>query len=161
MDTDTIAEAPAAPVFAIVTEGFDGCRDGEFKVTEFAAGDALEGDIAAAALQLGKARACTGDEFRAAQATAAATPDQNSTPTMESVMDANNRLRMALDDANAGRVEAEAERDAAARQVLDLQAEMAATKAALNAAATERDDALKRAADMEAALTEASAKKKA
>jgi hypothetical protein len=133
MDTDPTAEAPAAPVFAIVTEAFDGCRDGEFKVTAFAAGDALEGDIAAAALQLGKAKACTADEFRAAQATAAAAPDQNSAPTMESVMDANNRLRMALDDANAGRVEAEAERDAAAKQVLDLQAELMALRKELDA----------------------------
>lgn len=57
---------------AIVTEAFPGARDGEFTVTQFAVGDAIEGDIADVAIANKWAKNASEKEFAAAVAAAEA-----------------------------------------------------------------------------------------
>jgi hypothetical protein len=69
MDIKDIETPPV--VYARVTVAFDGCRDGEYGVTEFKPGDVLEGDIATSAIQMKTAESCSAADFLGAQESAA------------------------------------------------------------------------------------------
>ena len=139
--TDTDPQTEKA--FAEVTGSFEGCRDGEFQPTAFAPGDLLEGDIASAALQLGKAKAMSAADY-ADKASAAATaarqiasgdaPDLGA--ALATVAELRNKLDLAYEEkaaAEAKATELKSELDAVIRE-LD-QAKAALTENAGAAAA--------------------------